>query len=92
MPIRLNHPNVCSFEGTFPEGFADVSYGNDVCASIYSSKLGLKVFIDHLLPRDREEPEYSRFSIYRANEFGETEELMFETEDFKDVETYINDY
>ena len=72
-----------------PEGFKDDSNGNDICASIYSEALGLKIFIDNKDPDAREEPNYPRFAVYKTNGDGEIEDpindLVFQSEDWLSV-------
>ena len=86
--MQLNH-RVGSFEYTMPYGFKDDSNANDICASIYSEKMGLKIFIDHINPEEREEPNYKRFSVYKTNEFGEVEDsindLVAESEEWLNI-------
>lgn len=89
---RFKHPRVKTFEENLPIGFVDDSYGNDVCASVISSALGLKIFIDSKNPEDREEPQYPRFSIYKTNIYGETEDLIFETDEFEKIKDIVNKY
>lgn len=58
-----------------------------MCASIYSEKLGLKVFIDHKDLDMREESNYPRFAVYKTNDDGEIEDsindMVFQSEDWK---------
>lgn len=90
---RLNH-RVANFEHLMPEGFKDDSNGNDVCASIYSEKLGLKVFIDHKYPNKREESNYPRFAVCKTNDDGEIEDsindIVFQSEDWGSIIANIN--
>ncbi|HHC7417891.1 TPA: hypothetical protein ACN3ZQ_001075 [Vibrio cholerae] len=81
---KLNHRVGC-FEHEIPKSFVDDSNGNDVCASIYSEDLKVKVFIDHINPEEREEPSYARFAIHKTNEFGETEDLVLESESWEEI-------
>lgn len=86
---KLNH-KVGSFEYSLPISFIDDSNGNDICASIYSQLYGLKIFIDHIDPIKREEPSYSRFAVYKTNEYGETEDLILESECWSDILSFLN--
>lgn len=91
--MQLNH-RVGNFEYDMPIGFRDDSNANDICASIYSEKLGLKIFIDHFNPDEREVASYKRFSVYKVNECGEIEDsindLVAEVEDWQAVSLTIN--
>lgn len=86
--MQLNH-RVGNFEYPMPEGFKDDSNGNDICASIYSKDLGLKIFIDHIDPEEREEPSYPRFAVYKTNADGEIEDsvggLVYQSDDWVEV-------
>lgn len=81
--MAINH-RLHGFEYPIPDGFRDDSNGNDICASIYSKALGVKIFIDRANPDEREEPNYSRFSVYKTNSYGEIEDhiagLVIESE------------
>lgn len=82
----FNH-GLVGFEFPLPNGFKNDSNRNDICASIYSDSLGLKIFIDQADPSKREEPSYPRFAAYKTNEDGEIEDsindMVFQSEDFK---------
>ena len=91
--MQLNH-RVGDFEYPMPEGFKDDSNGNDICASIYSESLGLKIFIDHKDPEAREEPNYPRFAVYKTNDDGEVVDhvdgLFLQSENWLTVIDKIN--
>lgn len=88
MTTTLQH-RIGTFEHTLPPTFIDSSYGNDICPSIYSKALQLKIFIDHVDPLKREEPSYARFGVYKTNELGETEGSLLESEHWEDVLNFI---
>ncbi|MBE0506975.1 MAG: hypothetical protein IBX50_09695 [Marinospirillum sp.] len=77
------------FEEKIPPTFYDHSNRNDICPSIYSRLLGIKIFIDSKNPEEREEPNYPRFSVYKTNEIGETEEIAYETEVWQEILDFI---
>lgn len=91
--MQLNH-RVGNFEYDIPIGFRDDSNANDICASIYSEKMGLKVFIDHINPEEREVASYKRFSVYKVNECGEIEDsindLVAESEEWLSIYSLLN--
>tara|TARA_R100001015_G_C4572555_1_gene130392 strand:+ start:59 stop:403 length:345 start_codon:yes stop_codon:yes gene_type:complete len=59
----------CTVDITMPEGWKDISYGNDACPSW--SFNGYQVFIDHPDPNERElGSETSRFYVILEKEYG----------------------
>lgn len=86
--VILKH-RMLIFEYEIPEGFYDSSYGNDVCPSIANDDLDLQIFIDAKNPEDREEPNYARFSVIHASEYGECGNTLFESENFEEVLSYV---
>jgi hypothetical protein len=53
-----------------PEGWQDSSWGNDVCPSFLIPAAGLKVFIDHEDPSQREIEDAPRFSVHPTDADG----------------------
>lgn len=81
---KLNH-RVGYFEHEIPKSFVDDSNGNDICASIYSHVLRVKIFIDHINSNEREEQSYARFAVHKTNELGETKDLILESESWDEI-------
>lgn len=93
---KLKHCVGGDFEHKLPDGFVDDSYGNDVCASILSKELKLKIFIDDVNPENREIADSKRFTMLQTNEDGEILTynhdggFCFETDDWSEVLKAIN--
>ena len=64
-------------------------YANDMCPSYTFNNL--KVFIDHLDPKKREDETLSRFSVTNDDEESDDYQMIiFETEKFEEVISFIN--
>lgn len=92
---KLKHCVGGNFEHELPVGFVDDSYGNDVCASILSKELKLKIFIDDVNHENREITDSNRFTMLQTNEDGEVlydfdEGFCFETDSWDEILKAIN--
>tara|TARA_R100001082_G_scaffold74178_1_gene42801 strand:+ start:180 stop:470 length:291 start_codon:yes stop_codon:yes gene_type:complete len=79
----------CVSDLTMPEGWEDVSYGNDACPSWAFN--GFQVFIEHANPKEREVPEWSRFWIIREADYGIGGTWSAEANTFDEVLKVIDD-
>tara|TARA_R110002012_G_scaffold124121_2_gene275000 strand:+ start:758 stop:1036 length:279 start_codon:yes stop_codon:yes gene_type:complete len=76
--------NDCIADLRQPDGWEDVSYGNDACPS-WSVK-GYQVFIDHPDPVQRElGPDIKRFWVQRECDYGEGNAWGVETDRWDEV-------
>jgi len=79
---------VKDIKNQIPKEWKYTGYANDMCPS-YSFN-NLKVFIDHLDPKKREDQTLSRFSITDDNEESDNYQMIiFETEKFEEVLKYM---
>lgn len=78
------------YDDTLPviDGFADSSYGNDTCPSIYSDVLGLTIHCDYKDESKRENGGLTRYGV----SLEDTGESLLETDDFSDVLAFVSDY
>ena len=66
-----------------PDGWKDVSYGNDACPSFAFE--GYQIFHDHPNPDEREIPEWERFRVIIESQYGEHDGWALATDDFNEV-------
>ena len=66
-----------------PDGWKDVSYGNDACPSFAFE--GYQIFHDHPNPDEREEPEWERFRVIIESQYGNGDCWDLATDDFNAV-------
>jgi hypothetical protein len=64
-----NHFNECVADLKMPDGWEDVSYGNDACPSWAVN--GYQIFIDHPIPEKRECRPCPRFHVHLESQYGE---------------------
>jgi len=81
------HFEQCVDDLTMPEGWTDLTYGNDACPSWGVN--GWQVFIDHPDASQREDERGSRFHIMRQVDYGE-DAPCFDFETFYEVETFVS--
>lgn len=68
-----------------PEGFEDISWGQDACPCIHSDSLNLQVWIDFTNPDDREFQGAKRFIVVDVKAGADA----IETDDWNDVMAFI---
>jgi len=68
-------------------GFVDSSYGNDLCPSIYSETLGLRIYCDYKSEAKREGCGM-RYNIT----IDDGTEALLETDDLAEVLAFVADY
>ena len=74
----------CTVDITMPDGWKDISYGNDVCPSW--SHNGYQVFIDHPDPNERElGPDIQRFRIILEKEYGDDHTWVHDCDTWEEV-------
>ncbi len=81
------HFEQCVEDLTMPEGWTDLTYGNDACPSWGVN--GWQVFIDHPDVSQREVDTGKRFYIIRQAEYGEGDGVWRDT--FDEVKSYISE-
>ena len=69
------------------DGFADSSYGNDTCPSLYSEALQLTIHCDYKDEAKREIEGCTRYGVSDAD--GES---LLETDDLAEVLAFVADY
>lgn len=80
--------DACVEDLDIPEEWECVSYYNDVCPSWEYN--GWHIFIEHRYPELREYWEdIGRFCLYRAEDYGTTENHVLETSVFEDVLKFV---
>ena len=74
----------CIKDLNLPNGWENISYGNDVCPSFLFN--GWQIFIDHKDPKQRELEGQTRFIVKKEKEYGQGDlSLFLETDDFDHV-------
>lgn len=82
--LRFEH-GVKTFPWPMPEGFEDCSYKNDSAPSIMSNEKDIQIFVAEADKEERELPEFPRFVVIKASEYGMSSLDMFSTESFVDL-------
>ena len=77
------------YDDTLPQiaGFVDSSYGNDLCPSIYSETLELRIYCDYKSEAKREGCGM-RYNVT----IDDRGEALLETDDLADVLAFVADY
>jgi len=77
------------YDDTLPQiaGFVDSSYGNDLCPSIYSETLELRIYCDYKSEAKREGCGM-RYNVT----IDDGTEALLETDDLADVLAFVADY
>ena len=86
MSCKLYFPD---FDDTLPTiaGFADASYGNDLCPSIYSDAQGLRIYCDY---KDESKREGCGMRYNVTTDDGT--EALLETDDLAEVLAFVADF
>lgn len=76
---------------TIPQGFDDVSWGNDTCPSFLNEIAGLIIFVDYADAAKREYAETPRFSL-SIYDNGNTGEYVVASDDWRAIEIAVFEY
>tara|TARA_R100001463_G_scaffold119420_2_gene175266 strand:+ start:92 stop:388 length:297 start_codon:yes stop_codon:yes gene_type:complete len=80
--------NECVADLEMPEGWEDISYGNDACPSW--SVNGWQIFIDHPDPKQRETgPDEIRFTVQLEENYGDGQLPDLQTNEWTSVLAFV---
>jgi hypothetical protein len=77
--------DLATIPADLPEDFADRSWRNEPCPSLFSEARQMVLYIDYPDAADRDQPEASRYSLNRADHTGAVVSLIVDSEDWSAI-------
>ena len=86
----MTHKLFSNYDGELPklDGFADDSYKNDACPSMFNPKRGLKLWVDYV-DSARRECSGMRYTLCAYDDQNDSYEFLFATDLLSELEEYL---